>query len=150
MCYQRNVSCGAKCNHYFFFVVGMIPAEVPQILINREPLPQVQFDIELYGNSDVIIAQLCGMMGPDFKELANSEPFEEIAKLMKEGPEEQGKEVSEPKSEHDVEALKACWEPKTTHNLADKLPCKFNSASDLMCLCTLLNFKVSPIFFNET
>lgn len=109
----------------------MVPAEIPQILINREPLPQVQFDIELYGNSDAVVAQLCGMMGPDFKDLATTEPFEEVTKLLnvKDASEELTTPVSEPKSEHDVEALKACWEPKTIHNLADKLPRKHSSFS---------------------
>ncbi|CAL8111392.1 unnamed protein product [Orchesella dallaii] len=108
-------------------IPGMVPAEVPQILINREPLPQVNFDIELFGNSDSIIAELCGMMGPDFAELSSDEPLNEVSKLVKDGIEEKSNaDVMEPKSEHDVEALKACWEPKTTHNLAEKLPRKFN------------------------
>lgn len=108
-------------------LVGMIHNEVPQILINREPLPQIQFDVELYGNSDTIVAQLSSMMGPDFAELSNKEPLVEVSKVGKdERADEQDKpEISEPKSEHDVEALKACWEPKTAHNLANKLPGKF-------------------------
>ncbi|ODM93270.1 NAD-dependent protein deacetylase sirtuin-1 [Orchesella cincta] len=115
-------------------IPGMVPAEVPQILINREPLPQVNFDIELFGNSDSIIAQLCRMMGPDFAELASDEPLNEVSKLAKDGIEERSNaDVMEPKSEHDMEALKACWEPKTTHNLAEKLPRmpkKFDSHSE--------------------
>lgn len=102
----------------------MLNADVPQILINREPLPQARFDVELYGNSDEIVAQLCSMMGPDFSEMAKADQLVEITKLVKDGADEQNAEVCEPKSEHDVEALKACWEPKTTHNLADKLPRK--------------------------
>ncbi|GIY22981.1 NAD-dependent protein deacetylase sirtuin-1 [Caerostris darwini] len=36
-----------------------IPNHVPQILINREPLKHLTFDIELLGNCDVIIGELC-------------------------------------------------------------------------------------------
>lgn len=40
-----------------------IPAEVPQILINREPLDHFNFDIELLGNCDDIIQELCFRLG---------------------------------------------------------------------------------------
>lgn len=36
-----------------------LPSHVPQILINREPLPQCHFDVELLGDCDVIINHLC-------------------------------------------------------------------------------------------
>ncbi|GFQ84678.1 NAD-dependent protein deacetylase sirtuin-1 [Trichonephila clavata] len=43
--------------------VAMIPnaisSNVPQILINREPLKHLTFDIELLGDCDVIIGELC-------------------------------------------------------------------------------------------
>ncbi|CAG2065106.1 unnamed protein product, partial [Timema podura] len=38
---------------------GSIPADIPQVLINREPLPHFNFDVELLGDSDVIINQMC-------------------------------------------------------------------------------------------
>jgi hypothetical protein len=44
-----------------FFIAGSIPSDVPQILINREPLPHFSFDVELLGDSDVIINQICHM-----------------------------------------------------------------------------------------
>lgn len=40
-------------------IPNSIAADVPQILINRESLPHLTFDIELLGNSDTIINQLC-------------------------------------------------------------------------------------------
>jgi len=40
-------------------VSEILPARVPQILINRERLPHKTFDIELLGNCDVIINELC-------------------------------------------------------------------------------------------
>lgn len=42
-------------------IPNWIPSTVPQILINREPLPHMDFDVKLYGDSDVIINQLCCM-----------------------------------------------------------------------------------------
>lgn len=45
--------------------VALIPSsispEIPQILINREKLDQFAFDVELLGNSDEIINQMCHM-----------------------------------------------------------------------------------------
>lgn len=40
-------------------VSELLPASVPQILINRESLPHKTFDIELLGNCDTIINELC-------------------------------------------------------------------------------------------
>jgi len=40
-------------------VSDLLPAHIPQILINRERLPHKSFDIELLGNCDVIINELC-------------------------------------------------------------------------------------------
>jgi NAD+-dependent protein deacetylase sirtuin 1 len=39
-------------------IPNLVPPNVPQILINREPLPHMNFDVNLYGDSDVIIHQL--------------------------------------------------------------------------------------------
>lgn len=38
-----------------------LPANVPQILINREQLENFGFDVELLGDSDLIVNQLCHM-----------------------------------------------------------------------------------------
>jgi NAD-dependent SIR2 family protein deacetylase len=40
-------------------VSELLPAHIPQILINRERLSHKSFDIELLGNCDVIINELC-------------------------------------------------------------------------------------------
>lgn len=42
-------------------IPSSLPANVPQILINREPLPHCHFDVELMGDCDVIINHLCQM-----------------------------------------------------------------------------------------
>ncbi|XP_014251886.1 NAD-dependent protein deacetylase sirtuin-1-like isoform X2 [Cimex lectularius] len=44
-----------------------LPSKVPQILINRETLPKNYFDIELLGDSDVIVDHLCNLLGGDWK-----------------------------------------------------------------------------------
>lgn len=42
-------------------IPSSLPAHVPQILINREPLSHCHFDVELLGDCDVIINHLCRM-----------------------------------------------------------------------------------------
>lgn len=46
-------------------IPSSLPPEVPQILINREPLPHLTFDVELYGDCDRIVNQLCLMLTED-------------------------------------------------------------------------------------
>ncbi|XP_075331593.1 NAD-dependent protein deacetylase sirtuin-1 [Odontesthes bonariensis] len=50
-------------------IPNSIPHEVPQILINREPLPHLNFDVELLGDCDGIINELCHRLGGDFEQL---------------------------------------------------------------------------------
>lgn len=56
--------------------VALIPSflkpEIPQILINREPLPHMQFDVELYGNCDDIIVELCRNLGDEWTDFSKS------------------------------------------------------------------------------
>lgn len=42
---------------------------MPQVLINREQLPHLNFDVELLGDCDVIINELCHRLGGDFEQL---------------------------------------------------------------------------------
>lgn len=42
-------------------IPNSIPSRIPQILINRESLSHLDFDVELLGNADTIINQLCHM-----------------------------------------------------------------------------------------
>ncbi|XP_023864030.1 NAD-dependent protein deacetylase sirtuin-1 isoform X1 [Salvelinus sp. IW2-2015] len=56
-----------------------IPHDVPQVLINREQLPHLNFDVELLGDCDVIINELCHRLGGDFEQLCyNSLRLNEI------------------------------------------------------------------------
>ncbi|XP_055837830.1 NAD-dependent histone deacetylase sirtuin-1 [Episyrphus balteatus] len=50
-------------------IPSSIPANVPQILINREQLRHLEFDVELLGDSDVIINQLCHKLSEDWTDI---------------------------------------------------------------------------------
>uniref|UniRef100_A0A8C5H932 protein acetyllysine N-acetyltransferase n=1 Tax=Gouania willdenowi TaxID=441366 RepID=A0A8C5H932_GOUWI len=50
-------------------IPSSIPHDVPQVLINREQLPHLNFDVELLGDCDVIIKELCHRLGGDFEQL---------------------------------------------------------------------------------
>ncbi|XP_078499330.1 NAD-dependent protein deacetylase sirtuin-1 [Lissotriton helveticus] len=53
-------------------IPSSIPQEVPQILINREPLNHLHFDVELLGDCDVIINELCQRLGSDYAKLGHN------------------------------------------------------------------------------
>ncbi|CAL9688205.1 unnamed protein product [Knipowitschia caucasica] len=53
-------------------IPNSIPHEVPQVLINREQLPHLNFDVELLGDCDVIINELCHRLAGDFEQLCFS------------------------------------------------------------------------------
>lgn len=53
-------------------IPSSIPQEVPQILINREPLNHLHFDVELLGDCDVIINELCQRLGNDYAKLGHN------------------------------------------------------------------------------
>uniref|UniRef100_A0A5S6QWN9 Deacetylase sirtuin-type domain-containing protein n=1 Tax=Trichuris muris TaxID=70415 RepID=A0A5S6QWN9_TRIMR len=47
-------------------IPGMLRSDVPQVLINREPLPHYTFDVELLGNCDDIFNELALRLGEPF------------------------------------------------------------------------------------
>merc|ERR1712223_1134143 len=65
--------------------VALIPSSidpsVPQILINREPLPHLTPDVELLGDCDGIINQICHMLGQGWEEPVHTDPLVEISEL---------------------------------------------------------------------
>uniref|UniRef100_A0A1A9WKZ9 protein acetyllysine N-acetyltransferase n=1 Tax=Glossina brevipalpis TaxID=37001 RepID=A0A1A9WKZ9_9MUSC len=64
-------------------IPSSIPANVPQILINREQLHHLEFDVELLGDGDVIINQICHRLGEDWQTVCfNDEILEESKELM--------------------------------------------------------------------
>ncbi|KAG0267602.1 NAD-dependent histone deacetylase sir2 [Mortierella polycephala] len=42
-------------------IMHQLPANIPQILINRTPITHMAFDVQLLGNCDTIVAELCRM-----------------------------------------------------------------------------------------
>ncbi|ORZ05348.1 DHS-like NAD/FAD-binding domain-containing protein [Lobosporangium transversale] len=48
-------------------IMHQLPHSVPQILINRTPNHQTEFDVQLLGNCDTIVAELCRMAGWELK-----------------------------------------------------------------------------------
>uniref|UniRef100_A0A224XMH2 protein acetyllysine N-acetyltransferase n=1 Tax=Panstrongylus lignarius TaxID=156445 RepID=A0A224XMH2_9HEMI len=50
-------------------IPSSLPSHVPQVLINRERLPHMNFDVELLGDSDVVVDHLCRILGGDWKEI---------------------------------------------------------------------------------
>ncbi|KAL3316970.1 NAD-dependent protein deacetylase sirtuin-1 [Cichlidogyrus casuarinus] len=68
----RPVSC----------IPSIIPQSVPQLLINREPLSDHEFDLELYGDCDVIVTEFLHRLGwsiPDSKLDENYQSLEEVS-----------------------------------------------------------------------
>ncbi|CAH1975885.1 unnamed protein product [Acanthoscelides obtectus] len=49
-------------------IPGSLPPNVPQVLINREPLPHCRFDVELMGDCDAIVNHLCQLLGNKWEE----------------------------------------------------------------------------------
>ncbi|KAI1758294.1 DHS-like NAD/FAD-binding domain-containing protein [Xylaria castorea] len=48
-------------------VVPFLPAHIPQIYISRTPVSHINFDIDLLGDCDVVVAELCRRVGWDLK-----------------------------------------------------------------------------------
>lgn len=48
-------------------IMSQIPHSVPQVLINRTPITHMTFDIQLLGDSDVIVPELCRMLNWDLR-----------------------------------------------------------------------------------
>lgn len=51
---------------FFFQNLGHLPHSIPQILINRDPITHVNFDIHLLGDGDTIVKYLCSKLPPSF------------------------------------------------------------------------------------
>ncbi|KAL8696197.1 MAG: hypothetical protein Q9201_007778 [Fulgogasparrea decipioides] len=48
-------------------VSGFLPAETPQIYISREPCQHIDFDIDMLGECDTVVTELCRRLGWDFQ-----------------------------------------------------------------------------------
>ena len=56
---------------FTLLTIGHVPPEVPQVLINREPLRHLTFDVELLGDCDVIVSELCQRLGGTWSGLSD-------------------------------------------------------------------------------
>ncbi|XP_073820745.1 sirtuin 1 [Musca autumnalis] len=64
-------------------IPSSIPNNVPQILINREQLHHLEFDVELLGDGDVIINQICHRLGEDWQDICfDDQILQESKELM--------------------------------------------------------------------
>ncbi|KAG8525601.1 uncharacterized protein KY384_009245 [Bacidia gigantensis] len=64
-------------------VVGVIPGDVPQVYINRDPCGHAAFDVDLLGNCDTIVTELCRRGGWELEHEMVSE--EKVSVEMCEG-----------------------------------------------------------------
>ena len=65
--------------HTLILPTGALPDHVPQILINRERLSYLTFDVELLGNCDDIVGDLCRRLGEGWEQLAaQGEPLTQV------------------------------------------------------------------------
>lgn len=62
-------------------IPNSIPGHVPQVLINREPLRHLNFDVELLGDCDGIINELCLRLGEGWNDICFTDNLREIAEL---------------------------------------------------------------------
>ena len=81
-------------------VVGVLPKDVPQIYINRDPCGHVNFDVDILGECDTVVAELCRRAGWDLKHEMCTDDGIDVR--LKEGAESQW-HVRRVKSEDKVE-----------------------------------------------
>lgn len=66
---------------------------MPQVLINREQLPHLNFDVELLGDCDVIVNELCHQLSGEYEQLCSNdlrlrETTEKPPRLPEQSPKE--------------------------------------------------------------
>merc|ERR1711988_1356518 len=126
--------------------VALIPSSIdpsiPQILINREPLPHLTPDVELLGDCDGIVNQICSMLGEGWEDPVHRETLHESVdavpkeEKLKEAEkpleniheeksstetEEKNENVPLPTSSPSNEELAKMWQPKTRQSIAQRL-----------------------------
>ncbi|XP_047125774.1 NAD-dependent protein deacetylase sirtuin-1 isoform X2 [Hydra vulgaris] len=64
---------------------GLIKQNVPQLLINREQLHHIEFDVEMYGNCDDVICYLCSELGREWTDVIGTykPSFLSVSKTIK-------------------------------------------------------------------
>ena len=109
-------------------IPSSVPPGVPQVLINREPLSHLTPDVELLGDCDGIVNQLCHLL-----EWPNHAPaLEETNELLPKEPEEQQQqqqisfeliegESEEERKRREQELLASLWKPRLRLSKAKRL-----------------------------
>ncbi|XP_005182634.2 NAD-dependent histone deacetylase sirtuin-1 [Musca domestica] len=93
-------------------IPSSIPNNVPQILINREQLHHLEFDVELLGDGDVIINQICHRLGEDWQDICfDDQILQESNELMAlnddEGDCESSMKGTHPPTDNDCVSIKS-------------------------------------------
>ncbi|KAM9364088.1 LOW QUALITY PROTEIN: NAD-dependent protein deacetylase sirtuin-1 [Pholidichthys leucotaenia] len=109
-------------------IPNSVPHEVPQVLINREHLPHLNFDVELLGDCDVIINELCHRLGGDFEQLCyNTVRLTEITEKPPRLPEQTPSEAlsassdaaQEEQKQHTTDSVKMPSEETESPNVTE-------------------------------
>ncbi len=113
-------------------IPSSVPSHVPQVLINRERLSHLTPDVELLGDCDGIVNQLCHLLKDDVEEDAEhsmwSEPIHGDALQQTETlPPVEEEEEAPAETEEDEERrrqrmLAALWRPRPRTSRAKRLP----------------------------
>ncbi|XP_054655124.1 NAD-dependent protein deacetylase sirtuin-1 isoform X2 [Dunckerocampus dactyliophorus] len=112
-------------------IPNSIPHEVPQVLINREQLPHLNFDVELLGDCDVIVNELCHRLGGDFEQLCyNTVRLSEITEKPPRLPEQPrgealpaaGDRAPEELKQHSTDSVLKPSEEKQSPNVTETAP----------------------------
>ncbi|XP_065669617.1 NAD-dependent protein deacetylase sirtuin-1 isoform X3 [Hydra vulgaris] len=66
-------------------IPSLIKRNVPQLLINREQLHHIEFDVEMYGNCDDVICYLCSELGREWTDVIGTykPSFLSVSKTIK-------------------------------------------------------------------
>eukprot|EP00095_Tigriopus_kingsejongensis_P006597 maker-scaffold1280_size50848-snap-gene-0.9 protein:Tk06597 transcript:maker-scaffold1280_size50848-snap-gene-0.9-mRNA-1 annotation:"nad-dependent deacetylase sirtuin-1" len=110
-------------------IPSSIPLTVPQILINREPLSHLTPDVELLGDCDGIINQICSMLGTHWEEPVHQEPLSETLELAsRESEAPASLETTTPEgglegdSNTSSSSQASWWQSKKRESLSRRLP----------------------------
>ena len=85
----------------FVFALDYLKPDAPQILINREPLPHFNFDVELLGNCDAVIHELCRKLGDEWESIPGDYVMPLLGKNTVEKIFESGSDSSESEESDD-------------------------------------------------
>ena len=80
-------------------IPSSVPRDIPQVLINREPLTHIAADVELLGDCDVIVDKLCRMLG--WERVGGDGDLEESRELLEKAEDKSVREWQERKREEE-------------------------------------------------